>query len=179
MSTDTYDKETTKMYANIIDIVQLQYISSFEDHRCVVRFCCRWYNLFSRIAKPRADYYFKSINVKAACQTNMPFILANQVTQIFFLENTFARTDDQRVLQRFEQRNSFNEVAQEDDSYTAPDVQDNTDVPNIFENHHINDAGEKIACHDVDIQELIKKKPTFEDIEDVEEDDSLGNYNSN
>ena len=36
MSTDTYDKETTKMYANITDIVQLQYISSFEDHRCVV-----------------------------------------------------------------------------------------------------------------------------------------------
>ena len=38
MSTDTYDKETTEMYANITDIVQLQYISSFEDHRCV--FCC-------------------------------------------------------------------------------------------------------------------------------------------
>ena len=34
MSTDTYDKETTEMYANVTDIVQLQYISSFEDHRC-------------------------------------------------------------------------------------------------------------------------------------------------
>lgn len=65
MSTDTYDKEKTEMYANITDIVQLQYISSFEDHRCVVLLCCRWYNLFSRIAKPRADDYFKSINVKA------------------------------------------------------------------------------------------------------------------
>ena len=91
MSTDTYDKETTEMYANITDIVQLQYISSFEDHRCVVLLCCRWYNLFSRIAKPRADDYFKSINVKAAYQTNEPFILANQATQIFFLEDTFAR----------------------------------------------------------------------------------------
>ena len=66
MSTDTYDKETTEMYANIIDIVQLQYISSFEDHWCVVLLCWRWYNLFSRIAKPRADDYLKSINVKAA-----------------------------------------------------------------------------------------------------------------
>ena len=65
MSTDTYDK-TTEMYANITDIVQLQYISSFEDHRCVVLLCSRWYNLFSRIAKPRADDYFKSINVKVA-----------------------------------------------------------------------------------------------------------------
>ena len=55
MSTYTYDKETTEMYANITDIVQLQYISSFEDHRCVVLLCCRWYNLFSRIAKPKAD----------------------------------------------------------------------------------------------------------------------------
>ena len=54
----------------------------------------------------------------------------------------------------------------QNDAYTAPDVQDNTDVPNIFENHHVNDAGEKIACHAVDIQELIKKKPTFEDVED-------------
>ena len=88
------------------------------------------------------------------------FILANQATQIFFLEDTFAHSDDWRVLQRFEQRNSFNEVAQQDDAYTAPDVQDNTNVPNIFENHHVNDAGEKIACRAVDIQELIKKKPT-------------------
>ena len=122
MSTDTYDKETTELYANITDIVQLQYISSFEDHRCVVLLCCRWYNLFSRIAKPRADDYFKSINVKAAYQTNEPFILANQATQIFFLEDTFARSDDWRVLQRFEQRNSFNEVAQLDDVYTFIDL---------------------------------------------------------
>ena len=95
-----------------------------------------------------------------------------------FLEDTFARSDDWRVLQRFEQRNSFNEVAQQDDAYIAPDVQDSTDVPNIFVNHHVNDAGEKIACHAVDIQELIKKKPTFEDVEDEEKDDTVGNYDS-
>ena len=47
-----------------------------------------------------------------------------------------------------------------------------------FENHHVNDAGKKIACRAVDIQELIKKKPTFEDIEDEEEDDTVGNYDS-
>ena len=34
------------------------------------------------------------------------------------MEDTFARSDDWRVLQRFEQRNSFNEVAQQDDAYT-------------------------------------------------------------
>ena len=78
MSTDTYDKETTEMYAKITDIVQLQYISSFADYRCVALLCCHWYNLFSRIAIPRADGYFKSINVKATYQTNEPFILANQ-----------------------------------------------------------------------------------------------------
>ena len=94
---------------------------------------------------------------------------------MFFLEDTFARSDDWRVVQRFEQRNSFNEVVQQDDAYTAPDVQDNTDVPNIFENHHVNDAGEKIAYRAVDIQELIKKKPMFED---EEEDDIMGNYDS-
>ena len=38
----------------------------------------------------------------------------------------------------------FNEVAQQDDAYTAPDVQDNTDVPNIFENHDVNDAGKRL-----------------------------------
>ena len=144
----------------------------------MVLLCYRWYNLFSRIAKPRADDYFKSINVKAAYQTNEPFISANQATQIFFLEDTFARSDDSRVLQRFEQRNSFNEVAQQDDAYTAPDVQDSIYVPNIFENHHVNDIGEKIACHVVDIQELIKKKLMFEDIEDEGDDDTLGNYDS-
>ena len=94
MSTDTYDKEITEMYANIIDIVQLQYISNFEDHRCVVLLCHHWYNLFSRIAKPRANDYFKSINVKAAYQTNEPFILANQATQIFFTHLHVAMTGE-------------------------------------------------------------------------------------
>ena len=69
----------------------------------------------------------------------------------------------------------FNEVAQQYDAYTAPNVQDSIDVPNIFANHHVNDAGEKIACCAVDIQELINKKPTFED---EEEDDTVGNYDS-
>ena len=81
-------------------------------------------------------------------------------------------------MQRFEQRNSFNEVAQQEDAYTAPDEQDSTHVPNIFENHPVNDTGEKIACRAMDIQELIKKKPTFEDIEDEEEYGTLGSYNS-
>ena len=36
MSTDMYDKQTIEIYANITDIVQLQYISSFKVHRCVV-----------------------------------------------------------------------------------------------------------------------------------------------
>ena len=63
MRTDKYGEVTTEMYANITNIVQLQYISSFEVHRCVVLLCCRWYKLFSRIAKPRVDDYFKSINV--------------------------------------------------------------------------------------------------------------------
>ena len=142
-------------------------------------FCCAVVGITCfQDRKPRADDYFKSINVKAAYQTNEPFILANQAIQIFFLEDTFAHSDDWRVLQRFEQRNSFNEVAQQDDAYSAPDVQDNSNVPNIFENHHVNGPRENIACRAVDIQELIKKKPTFKDVEDEEEDDTVGNYNS-
>ena len=41
MRTDTHKKVTTEMYANITDIVQLQYISRFEDQRCVILLCCR------------------------------------------------------------------------------------------------------------------------------------------
>ena len=99
-----------------------------------------------KTAWPRLDDYFKSINVKAVYQTNEPFILGNKATHIFFLEDTFARSDDRRVLQRFEQGNSFNEVAQQYDAYTDPDVEDFPDVPNIFENYHVNHAGEKIDC---------------------------------
>ena len=143
----------------------------------MVLLCCHWYNLFSRIAKPRADDYFKSINVKAVYQTNEPFILANQATQIFFLEDTFAHSDDWRILQRFEQRNSFNEVAQQDDAYTTPDVEDSTEVRSIFEDHHVNKAGEKIPCRVVDVRDLMDKRKMSEDIED-EEDDTGGNYNS-
>ena len=131
-NTDTYGKETTKMYANITDIVQLLYISSFEAHRCVVLLCCHWYNLFSRIAKPKDDY-FKSINVKVANHTDEPFILGNHATHIFFLEDTYACSNVWRLLRRFEQRNLFQEVAQQDDACTTPDIEDSTEVRCIFE----------------------------------------------
>ena len=45
-------------------------------------------------------------------------------------------------------------------------------------NHHINKVGEKIACQAVEVDELINKKPTFEDIDAEEEDDTGGNYDS-
>jgi hypothetical protein len=107
-------------------------------------------------------------------RTDEPYILANQATQIFFLEETYARSQDWRILQKFEQRNSFNEVTQQDDAYTAADVEESTDVYDMFVNHHINKAGEKIACQAGEVDGLINKKPTFEDIEDEEEDDTGG-----
>ena len=42
-----------------------------------------------------------------------------------------------------------------------------------MQQRRINDAGKKIAYRAADIEELIKKKPTFEDIENEEEDDTL------
>ena len=44
----------------------------------------------------------------------------------------------------------------------------------MFADHHINKAGEKIACQAVEVDELINKKPMFEDIDAEEEDDTGG-----
>ena len=94
------------------------------------------------------------------------------------MEETYARSQDWRILQKFEQRNSFNEVAQQDDAYTAAEVEDSIDVYDMFADHHINKAGEKIACQAVVVDELINTKPTFEDIDDEEDDDTGGNDDS-
>ena len=79
-------------------------------------------------------------------------------------------------MQKFDQRNSFNEVAQQDDDYTAADVEGSEDAPDMFEDRHINLVGENISCRPVDVDELtlIKKTPTFEDVESEEEDDTGG-----
>lgn len=140
MSTDTYDKEITEMYANITDIVQLPYISSFEDHG--VWFCCAVVGITCFPGSQNPELMIISYPSMSRWRTRPTSLLFWQIKQHRYF------------------------------SWKTPDVQDNTDVPNIFENHHVNDAGKKIACHAVDIQELIKKKPTFKD---EEEDDTMGN----
>jgi hypothetical protein len=178
MSTDEHDDVQTEVYGNITDIVQLQYISSFEIHRCVVLFCCRWYDQYAKTKKPRVDEYFRSINIKALYHTDEPYILANQATQIFFLEDRLSGYQDWRVVQKFDQRNSFNEVAQQDDDYIAADVEGSEDAPDMFEDRHINLVGEIFSCRPVDVDELINKTPMFKDIESEEEDGTGGNYDS-
>ena len=145
MSTDEHKDGQTEMYGNITDIVQLQYISSFEIHRCVVLLSCRWYDQYAKTKKSRVDVYFRSINIKALYRTDEPYILANQATQIFFLEDRFPGYQDYRVVQKFDQRNSFIEVAQQDDDYTAADVEGSEDALDMFEDRHINLVGENIS----------------------------------
>ena len=66
----------------------------------MVLFCCRWYDQYAKTKKPRVDDYFRSINIKALYRTDEPYILANQATQIFFLEDRFLGYQDWRVVQK-------------------------------------------------------------------------------
>ena len=129
MTNYMYNKDTTEMYANIIDIVQLQYISSFG-----VWFCCAVVGITCFLGSQNTELMIISNPSMSRRRTRPTSLLCWQIKQhrFFFLEDTSAFSDDWGVLQMFEQRNSFNEVAQQDDAYTAPDVLDNTYVPNIL-----------------------------------------------
>ena len=117
------------------------------------------------ISKPKSGEFYEAINVKVSYCTDEPYILANQATHIFFLEDTIAGKPYWRVLKQFEQSNSFNKVAQPDDSYTTTNVVCAIDVYDMLEVKHTYEIGEKIVYRRVQVYELIKKKPTFKDID--------------
>ncbi|KAJ8759453.1 hypothetical protein K2173_006994 [Erythroxylum novogranatense] len=72
-----------KFYGVLEDVIVLSYTSGF---RCVL-FNCKWFDL-DRNKPKKIDSEFTSINVSRLWYENEPNVLANQVTQAFYVNDT-------------------------------------------------------------------------------------------
>ncbi|KAI0519847.1 hypothetical protein KFK09_007308 [Dendrobium nobile] len=97
----SHKDESIDFYGVLTDVVYLSYI----DGNHVVLFKCKWFDLEHK--KPIViDDDFTSINMSKTWYDNDPYVLAGQVTQVFYVQDTKLR-GDWHVVQKVQHRHLF------------------------------------------------------------------------
>ncbi|KAL3820333.1 hypothetical protein ACJIZ3_006238 [Penstemon smallii] len=79
----THKGKMMKFYGVLEDVVELSYV---DNYRCVL-FGCKWFDLDQH--KPvKIDDDFTTINVSKLWYQSEPYVLANQVNQVFYVNDT-------------------------------------------------------------------------------------------
>jgi hypothetical protein len=113
MTTESHkDIEEIEFYVSLRDIIELRYNSGLDRDRTVVLFQVDWYDLEGTKKEPkiRNDGYFTSVNTRDYWYQDDPYILTEQATKVFYLQDTLLQ-QPWRVVQKFEHRHlwSYNE----------------------------------------------------------------------
>ncbi|KAI0524622.1 hypothetical protein KFK09_003999 [Dendrobium nobile] len=97
----SHKDESIDFYGILTDVVDLSYI----DGNHVVLFKCKWFDLEHKKAIT-IDDDFTSINISKTWYDNDPYVLAGQVTQVFYVQDTKLR-GDWHVVQKVKHRHLF------------------------------------------------------------------------
>jgi len=124
MAEGTHNGEFTEFYGSLKEIIELSYNSDLQVRRNVVLFRCDWYDQNGKRRASRNDGYFKSINIEGSWYKIDPFILATQSTKIFYLQDTLLGKNWQ-VVQKFEHRNLYSVVENDNTNNVDPYQEDN------------------------------------------------------
>ncbi|KAL3834609.1 hypothetical protein ACJIZ3_009345 [Penstemon smallii] len=180
VSTESIHKgKTIKFYGVLEDVIELSYVDNF---RCVL-FSCKWFDL-QRHKPVKIDDDFTSINVSKLWYTSDPYVLANQVTQVFYVSDT-KLGGDWKVVQISQHRHLF------DPSLFKPNVRKELDMNDAYQQENCayiqveennNEIGSVVrddeAPLEVEISERVINPRTNNQIEgeeyEEEEDDTLG-----
>ncbi|KAI0504586.1 hypothetical protein KFK09_015538 [Dendrobium nobile] len=97
----SHKDESIDFYGVLTDVIDLSYI----DGNHIVLFKCKWFDLEHK--KPIViDDDFTSINMSKTWYDNDPYVLAGQVTQVFYVQDTKLR-GDWHVVQKVQHRHLF------------------------------------------------------------------------
>ncbi|XP_012853260.1 PREDICTED: uncharacterized protein LOC105972825 [Erythranthe guttata] len=100
--TDSIHKgKMIKFYGVLEDVIELSYVCGY---RCVL-FSCKWFDL-DRHKAVKIDGDLTSINVGKFWYKNEPYILANQVSQVFYVSDT-KLGGELKVVQHVQHRHLF------------------------------------------------------------------------
>ena len=118
--------ELMDFYGILKEVIEL----SYRGRHQVVLFKCDWYDCRYK----RSDKFFTSINVKKLWYANEPYILANQASQVFYVQDTKLGGDWQ-VVQYVDHRHIW------DPSLFECQIDPNQDVDTPFEHDMIYQQG--------------------------------------
>ncbi|CAH9105731.1 unnamed protein product [Cuscuta europaea] len=81
------DVESIDYYGVLVEVLELQYLRG----KRVVLFRCKWWDVYDRQRGVKIDEYgIVSVNFHRILKTNEPFVLASQVSQVFYaIDNNY------------------------------------------------------------------------------------------
>ena len=99
-------------YGTITDIVELWY----ADHKKVVLFHCNWFDTATKGKGYKQDRYgILTINNKGKLNTQEPFVLASQATQVYYIEEI--KNSTWSVVVETKPRNVFEMATNNEEPY--------------------------------------------------------------
>ncbi|XP_033514313.1 uncharacterized protein [Nicotiana tomentosiformis] len=104
------DSENIDYYGILTDVIELQFVMGGR----VILFRCNWFDVYDKIKRVKKDEYeFVSVNLRRFLNTNEPFILAEQASQVFYaIDNS---NKGWHIVRKTQPRDSYEIVKQMDD----------------------------------------------------------------
>lgn len=112
-----HHSQEIEFYGVLQDIIELKYI----DNKSVFLFKCDWWNVGNKKTGISVDQHFTSVNISKTWYEDDQFVLANQVSQCFYVSDTKLRGAWQ-VVQRVDPRNIYDVLEKNEEVDMLHDV---------------------------------------------------------
>ena len=96
------ENKTVDYYGELTEILELQFVGG----RRVMLFRCVWFDVYDKERGVKVDEYgFVSVNWQRLLKVNEPFVLANQASQVFYVDDLSNK--GWHIVQKVQPRDSF------------------------------------------------------------------------
>lgn len=158
-----YDGKICNFYGVINDIWEVHYLYWNK----VILFKCSWYNTNESEKRMYTEYHFTSINTSSEWFEDEPFVIANQVSSVFYLDD-LKKNKDWKVVQKVNHRHIW-DIPSRPENCEVDDENPTTINSEAYQEDSSNDITVNFDSTTSDTN-LIR-----DDIEDIECDGALFN----
>lgn len=160
-----------RYYGAVDDIIELDYFGHFK----VVLFRCKWFHV------EQDEYGSIRVNFSKLCYSNDPFVMANQVSQVFYVQDS--KENHWHYAMETMPRDLFdiNEDSTDDVGNTswAEIVSDGVQSQTAIEDHNVNLLRDDLPITTVDVPTRMldmQSEMEIDDSDDEIEDDTLWDF---
>jgi len=144
-------KDEIDYYGILTEVIELQYL----DNNRVVLFRCKWFDVHDTNKGIKVDKYgFVSINLCRFLKGNDHFVLANQASQVFYMDHNYIK--GWHVVTKTQPRDLYNFPFQKDDNIddanqTFEISPQNASIPPKFQASNSMDIGDNVHWRRADM----------------------------